>query len=505
MPWRPRQKRVAGPSLESTTIRRSWMNFQRMTAGMLSLAVALTLGACGAAVGNGPEGIAPQDWDDEDLPQWVRDLPEGTEPRDDEATQEALLMLLQGHGREGEEAREAYGMALDAAERAIEADPENPQGYYLAGEAHLLMGNLEEAARRFDQAEEIYPRYMLETELLREEAWIEEYNEGIQHLQEGDLDQALPYFERAHTIYQGRPDAMLQLASIYGQLDRIDDAIDLYGQAIDLIQGPRGVDLDEELEPVWEESLEIAMFNRAQLLFQSERYLEAAEAYEAILEEDPEDLMALSNLAISLAAAGEGERARALYDELLERPDLDARDYFLTGVGLYQVDEFEQAARAFDRTLDAVPGHRDALFNRVQSLFLAEMWEDLVEAGESLLQLDTHNRNAHQFLAQGLVRLGEEHEAVEVMEQMEALPFDVDDLQIQATGTGAILGGHVVNRHMPGGSEVQLRVHFYTVDGSEAGSTDVSVRLGEPEEAVPFQAEVQSDADVFGFRYEVLS
>lgn len=479
------------------------MNFRRATAGLLGLVLAMTLAACGGA-GNGPEQMAPQTWDDEDLPQWIRDLPEGTEPRDDDATQEATLYLLQAQGREGEEARDFYQRALNSAQSAIENDPENPQGYLLAGEAHLGLGNLEEAARNLDRAEEIYPRYMLETEVVREQAWIDHYNEAIESLQAEDTEAAMAHFEMAHVIYQGRPDAMLQLARLYTDRNRNDDAIELYTRAVELIQGPRAQDLDEELVPIWGESLAIAMFNKAQLLFQAERYLEAAEMYESILAEDPDDLMALSNVAISYAAAGEAERAMAVYDDLLSRPDLDARDYFLIGIGLYQVDEFAQAARAFGMSLDAVPGHRDALFNRVQSLFLAEEWEELVEAGQELLELDSHNRPAYQFLAQGLVRLGEEHEAVSIMERMEGLPFEVTDLQVERTGTGVVVLGQVVNRSMAAGTDVRFRVFVYSVDGVEAGQTETTVTLAGVEEPVMLQAEFRTDADVLGFRYEVI-
>jgi tetratricopeptide (TPR) repeat protein len=476
------------------------MNFRRATAGLL---VTLTLAACGGA-GSGPDQIAPQAWDEEELPQWIRDMPEGTEPRDDDDTQEATLYLLQAQGREGDQAREYYQRALTSAEQAIERDPGNPQAYLLAGEAQLGLGNLNEAADLLDRAEEIYPRYILETEMVREQEWIDHYNDGVSAIEAENHEEALVHFEMAHRIYQGRPDAMLQLARLYNEGGRAAEAIEVYRDAIALVEGPRSEGLDEELQPVWEEAGIIARFNMAQLLFQQERYLEAAEMYEAVLAQDPDDLMALSNVAISYAAAGESERALAVYDDLLGRPDLDARDYFLIGIGLYQVDEFSQAARAFGMTLESVPGHRDALFNRVQSFFLAEEWEALVEAGEQLLEVDTHNRPAHQFLAQGLVRLGQEHEAVAIMERSEALPFEVSELQSQRTPQGVAVLGQVENRSMAPGTTVRFRVFIYSVTGEEVGRTETTVTLGQVEEPVMLQAEFRTNADVLGFRYEVI-
>ena len=480
------------------------MNFRRAAAGLLSLAVVLTMAACGGT-GNGPDQVSPQDWDDEDLPQWIRDLPEGTEPQEDDDTQEAFLYLLQAQAREGDEARAAYERVLESAEAAIESNPDNARGYYLAGEAHLGMGNLEEAARNFDRAEEIYPRYILDTEMLREQEWIDQYNEAVDYMLAEDMERATHHFELAHMIYQGRPDAMLQLARLYNEQGRQEDALELYTEAVELMEGPRSEGLDEELAESWAESHSIALFNKAQLLFEAERYSEAADAYGQIVERDPEDMMALSNMAIALAAAGRDDEARALYDDLMERPGLSARDYFLIGVGLYQVEEWEQAARAFGEASERVPGYRDALLNKVQSLFLAEDWEPLVEAGELLLQLDSHGGAAHQFLAQGLVRLGEEHQAVEIMEQLEALPFEVDDLQLQRIQGGVTILGVVINQHLDPGTEVNLRVFIYTVEGEAAGDTEVSVQVGQPEEAVQFQADFATDQDILGFRYEVVN
>lgn len=480
------------------------MSFRFGAVGALVLAFAL--GAC-ATAGNGEaegEGAMAPQFSEEDLPQWMQDLPEGTEPRDNEHTNEATLYLVQAIQEEEEEqAQRRYQQALDAAMEGIQLDPENAQSYFQAGEAHLGLGNLEEGAAMFDRAEEIYPKYIWETEVLREEAWIDEFNRGAELSQAGDFDAALPHFERAHMIYQGRPEAMLNLAEAYTSRDRLEEAGDLYAQAIEIMTGPRADDMDEEVTADWDTFLEVAYFNRAQILFMEERYAESAEIYELLLEQDPESLSALSNLAVAYSAAGNQARAQELYDELLRRPDLDASDYFMIGVGLYESEEWMQSSRAFGEAWERVPNHRDAAFNYAQTLFLAEEWEELMGMWERLNQLDPHSRTAYQFQIRALAETDQEQAAVALIEEMEELPFYIDGLELHPVEGGVVLAGALINNTAEPGTTVNLTVYFYDLENSQMGTAQASGQLGEPQEAVQFQADLATDQAVFGYRYEV--
>ncbi|TVR53165.1 MAG: hypothetical protein EA421_11840 [Gemmatimonadales bacterium] len=455
-----------------------------------ALAFALALGGC-ASAGNGPSvstGLGAP----EDLPDWVAELPEGTEPRDNEHTGQATLYLLQGN----------FEQALQEARAGIEADPENPQSYFQAGEALLGLGELEQAAEMLDRAEEIYPRYIMETMGLREQAWIDEYNLAFEAIEAGDDAAAVYQFERAHTIYQNRPEAMLNLASIYAQEREDDRAIDYFSQAIEVIEGPWTDRVDADTRENWMESLEVAQFNKAQLLLRTERYAEAADAFEVLVERDPDNMDLLSTYAAALVAGGQAERAEALFADLLQRPGLSPADYFSIGVGLYQVDEFDGAAQAFQAVLDGVPEHRDAALNLAQTLFLAEEWEGLERVSEHLTDIDPYNENAYRFQAQALVRLDREQDAVQVLDRLEALPWVIDDMSLQAAGQALVVVGQVTNRSEAEGTAVNLRFHFFDAQGNAAGTADSSIQLPGADESGVFQVEAPA-ANVFGFRYEV--
>ncbi len=472
---------------------------------LATLAFTFALAGCGGAGAGAADGPAPQSYDPDDLPAWVQALPEGSPPVDNTHTQQASIYLLQAASAGSDEQRETrLRSALETAREGIAAAPENAQSYLQAGEALLGLREYEEGAAMLDRAESIYPRYVIETDPIREEIWIELYNEAVGSLEAGDSQGALRLFGSAHTVYQARPEAMIQAASLLSEMGRNDEAMDYFREAAGVVMTDRAAEVDAEMRASWVELRGIALFNLAQLLFQAERFDEAAAAYATVLEDDPENLMALSNMAIAYVSAGDVERARQIYERLLSQPNLTAREYYIIGVGLYQSEIFDEAARAFAASVELVPNHRDAVFNYTQSLFLQQDWEGLLAATERLLEVDTHNSFAFRYRAQALVNLERQQEAVQVLEVFQELPFELDMMQLAQIPDGVALVGQAFNLTQPVGTEVSIRIHFYTVTGELAGSADTTVRLGEVEEGIVFQADLQTTADVFGFRAEVL-
>jgi len=469
------------------------------------LLVTLLMGGCASGGGGGAESTAPVGFQEDDLPAWVLALPEGVEPSENDQTAEASLFLFQATST-SDPARAAgfFQQALGAAQGSISAEPGNPQGYFLAGRAHLGLGDLAQASQMFDEAERIYPRYVVDTEYLREEQWIEEYNAAVAFLPD-NVSQAIPLLERANMIHKGRPEAMIQLASAYQQLDRIDDAVALYAQVVALVEGPRGRDLgDAAVTAYWAETREIALYNSAQLLFNASRFPEAAAAYERLVALFPEDVMLVGNYGAALVLAGQNDRAMQVFDQLLSRSDLNARDYFIIGVGLYEANELAQAARAFEQAHRRVPQDREALYNFVQSLYFADMLTELLEPAQALVQIDPNNRNAYSFIAQALVHASREQEAVSFLERQQALPFDVAGLNMGVFPDAVAVAGQATNRNAAPGSTVRLRFHFYDLQGASVGTQDVTVTLGAVEAPVGFQVDLATTRDVIGYRYEVL-
>ena len=479
------------------------MNVRITAACLIGLAIVLEGCASGPAPGIQPQA---QSLDDEDLPAWVVALPEGEPPRDNDYTNEAALFLFQASGQEIPESVENfYRQALGSAQSGIQLDPTNAQSYVQAGQAYIGLGDHVAADEMFDRAEEIYPRSLLETNFFRETEWIQIFNGAVVTMTD-DSSAGITALELAHLIYQGRPEAMMQLGGMYLEAGRSEEALDMFGQAAELIEGPIG---QREEDPLvladLQESLEVVKFNQAQILFDLARYQEAAEVYRTLVDEDPDNLMAYSNLGAALVAGGDQDGATTVYADLLSRPGLTVTDYNVIAVGAYNGDLFLQAAQAFGRAHEALPQNRDFIFNQVQSLYLAEAWDQLLEVAPQLIELDTHNQNARRFLVQAFVGLDRMQEAAPTLDEMESLPFEISGLQLEAVDGGYVIPGLLTNRNSNAGLTAEVRFRVYDVGGLQIGSQDVSLILGEVEQSVEFQVDFPTTTEVIGYNYEVLN
>jgi tetratricopeptide (TPR) repeat protein len=498
------------------------MNVQRAVASLFGLAFIVSSCASGGGGAN-PAGFetVSQPVEGDDLPAWVLALPEGDPPRDNDQTGLAALMLLQA-SQASDEARqnELYQRALEAAQAGIQLDATNAQSYYQAGEAYMGLGDYSMAGEMFERAEAIYPRYVVETDYIREIAWIEAFNEGVEILLAdstgaGTAGDAAPAFERAHAIFQGRPEAMVQLGSIYAERGREGEAADLFLQAVAVVEGPYGERVDDEaLRAEWASMREVALLNAGELLFQEQRYAEAAEAFDKAREAMPDDLSVVSNLAASLVLAGESARAQAIYDELLARPDLDARDLINIGTGLSEGGNELQAARAFARAHEMIPQDRDALYNYAQSLYFAAdaadstaaqpIWTELLEVSGDLIEVDSHSSNAYRMVLTALQRLGRAGEVDQYMQSYTALPFEITGIGMGQLPDGWAVAGRVTTLQGGNpGSSVDLQMHFYAMDGSLVGTEEFTVTLPAVGESTEFQVDLVTNTEVGGYRYEV--
>jgi len=435
-------------------------------------------------------------------------LEEGTPPRDNSHTRSADLYLTQAQSTTDEaEAQARFQSALEAAEDGIAADSANPKSYYQAAQALVGLGEYGEAAVMFDKAEEIHPRYILETEPWRERGWVNAYNDAIVPMNNGDIEAAIELFEQANALYDKRPEALLQLGSLYTRVNRPDDAVAAFRTALEILDETKENQLaDTATAPIWEQHYEVATTGLGQTLTYAERYQEAADFYGQLLEQDPDNVTILGNLANALSQLEMPDSVQALYDKLLSRTDLGERELFNAGVGLYQIENYGQAAEAFRRAAEMNPFNRDARLNLAQTLSIDEQFDALIPAARDLLEVDPRNALGWIFLARALSETEQTEQANEAFTEYQEIGYEVSDLSLSPfPDGGASISGVVKNSSLEPGTPIILRFHFGGFDGQEVGTLDVQVATPEVEMSELFQGDFYSDQPVSGYRYEVIA
>jgi tetratricopeptide (TPR) repeat protein len=433
-------------------------------------------------------------------------LQQGERPRQSEETRAAQRALDQAERTEGEaEAQTLYQQALTSAEAAIAADATNPLGYLQAGTAAIGLGEFAKADGFLDRAEELRPIYSLETEGMRERAWINLYQEAAPLVNNGDYEEAAAIFEEANAIYDRRPEVMLTLGQIYAQLREHDKALANLDAAMKIINDPEmASEMDSATVASWKESAADVPLTKAGVLADAGRFEEAVGLFEELVIQNPADIGLKRNLAAILVQTGDTVRAFEVYEDLMVQPSLNSQDFYAIGVGFYQGGAYDRAAAAFKGAADRAKNDRDALEMWSRSLQIDSMYAEVPAAAERWLALDPNNQNAYLIYAQAVNQTGDEAKATSLVRQIEGLTVGVNDLQMVRRPEGARVTGSVVNKTLAPGTEVMLGFTFYDASGASIGTQALSVRLGQQGMAETFDLMFNSSTRVDGYGYSVM-
>lgn len=441
----------------------------------------------GTAVGGGAGGERPRDTDN------TRAAEQAIEAADEAA--------VAGNASQAEM---HYQQALTSAEAAITEDPTNPLAHRLAALAAMGVGDYQAAGQHFDRAGELYPLYAIEDERLREEKWIELYNEAAPLISSGDYAGAAEIFEDAAAIYGGRPEALVTLGQIYAQLRQHDQAIEYLDQAMAFAESDAMAEVDSATAAEWQASLAELPELRAQVLADAGRFEEALQAYRDLAAQDSTNLEYTRGMATILMQMGNEAEALQVYADLLDRPGLTGNDYYAIGVGFYQGSDYERAAQAFERAAEVRPRDRDALELWARSLQLDSAFAAIPPVARRWAELDPYSQNAQLILAQAANAQGDQATTQEAIRRVDALEVSVDQLQLRRDPQGgATVSGVVINKTLEQGDEVTLRFTFYGEGGSPIGNVTQTVAVGATGMSELFQIEFESAQQVSGYGYEL--
>jgi tetratricopeptide (TPR) repeat protein len=463
----------------------------RVRSGLILTLAASLLGGCAAATSSTGGSSAPAA-----ASAGGRTYPPGTKPSESKFTTPAKLALAQ----------KKWDVALQQAQQGIAADSANPQHFYLAGQAYAGLGNYAAADSMYDIAQRKYPAYEPEIEPLREQAWAEAFNKGVNAYTAGNTDEAVKDWEQANLIYSGRPEAYQNLAALYTQQGKYEPAIAAYQAGLAAVaNGPKTRELTAEEKSDRAEAKDTMTENLAELLQFTEQYAEAEKLFRQELATDSTNVGLQAKLAAAIAAQpGRAAEAQTIYSGLLSRQDLKPSDLMSVGVALFNAKDYQRAGQAFQRLTTARPNSRDAWYNYANSLYASDQFQPLVPVAEKLVQLDPLSEDAALILARAYKETNQNQKALAALEKNEKLPIKVKDLAMRVGAGKTTVTGTAVGNAAAAGTPVTLRFTFYSETGT-LGTQNVTVNAPAKDATGQFTVTFENAATPVGYSYELAS
>jgi tetratricopeptide (TPR) repeat protein len=468
----------------------------------LVLSLALGIGAAGCAPSSTSSGGAQTA-----APARLaggQSLAAGESPRQDENTRMAQRLLEQAQKMTDQTAAKPfYQQALDAAHAAIAADSTNPLPRLQAGEAAIGAGDYKEANKELTIAEKLRPLYQLQIPSMREKAWFALYQKAAPLVQAGKYQEAIPIFEDANTMYRERPEVMLVLGQLYGQMHEDDRALaNLDSAKLIITDSTKLASVDSATAADWKQRLDAINVTRAEVLADAGRYDEAVTAFRDIVAQHPDDITYKRNLAQLLIQTGKNDEAKQIYNQLLASPDLSALDYYQIGVGFYQMSDYPDAVKGFSEAAGKSPKDRDALEMWTRCLQIDSLYTQVPPVAQRWIDLDPNNRTAYLIMAQAVNQAGNGQKAQELVNKIQSLTVSVDNLNIERNPEGgASVTGVMTNVKLAAGAQVNITFTFYDDSGNAVGTQAQQVTLDAQGKTTNFTVDFKSDAKVAGYGY----
>ena len=232
-----------------------------------------------------------------------------------------------------------FTTAAAEAERALEADPDNPLALQLRYDAYRRLGNDEKAAEAADA--------MRATGAVSDAA-IMVFNEGVQAYREGSVAEATEKFEQAVALDPGLVQGYVVLGGIALSQGDVTRASELAATAL-------------EKDPDNVGALKVS-YDAARALGD---VAAAQQALVRLVEADPSwASTGLYDHGVDLYNNGDMVGAIAAFRQVLEREPDDAKAHYLLGMALYNTGDTATATNHLERFLELAPDDPDAQIAR---------------------------------------------------------------------------------------------------------------------------------------------
>lgn len=385
-----------------------------------------------------------------------------------------------------EQAASSYEQALTRVQLAMKQNEDDATARWLAGRAHLGLGDYARADSLFDAFLELKPACQDLVRTARNNAWVQAYNRGIRAYQAGDDSTALVNFEQANVIWDD-PRSINNAALLNQQRGDPERAEELYRRALDIAEDTA--------------QYRAASINLAELLRREGRNEESLEIYQSYLSEYGSDAKAAINYAVGLRAAGREDSAQAVFDRLLEREDLSFEQAFNTGLGLIESKSYEGALAAFQKARQMQPYDKLAMQNLAQVNMGLGNYGRAAALSDTLVEWYPYQKDLYRTLMQSHDRQGNTQRVQQILPQLQSMPLEIPQASMvqRADGTWRVQGQ--ITGRTAAGQQVILPFEFFDRGGSTVTSQQLTVEVPPQGQTQRFQFDVSADQAIAGFRY----
>ena len=377
----------------------------------------------------------------------------------------------------------AFTEAWEAIEEDLDSD--NAVVFLMGAQVQMGLDDFGRAAELLDRFDELAdPECLVHGENQRYNGWVRLYNRGVNAYNGGDTEVAIASFVLANNL---RPDMRTysMAGTLQGQMGDVEGAIETYQTA-----------LAADMPETDAEMLRDAVGSLGDLLVAAGRAEEALAAYDAYLAENPDDVVIRIQYAGALADQGQTDEAAAIYSEILGRTDLSYDQWLQVGVGLYNAENYEDAATAFGNARQDNPYNKEAMENYVNASTQAGRPGPVVALADTLTTWYPYDQLAYQLHYSALGRADMNDQAMEVMSAEQDLPLSFTFAQMASGGGGRYVVQVNFTARSASGT-IQIPFEFLDASGQVVTTHTQTFDAGSGN----FVFEVMSGVPLAGFRY----
>ena len=386
-----------------------------------------------------------------------------------------------------EEQTAAYNEALEALQ--VELDGDNAIIFLFGAQAHMGLKNYDDAKRMLERYDAVAPPECAEYgHNQRQRGWVELYNRGVQAYSAGDNAVALDAFRTANGFL---PDLRSFSNAALLQAETGDNA-----GAIATYQEALAADIPDA-DP---DQLRNVLRGLGDLLSQEGRGDEAMAAYESYLADHPNDVVIRIRHAGLLADAGQTDASDAVYAEIMQRTDLETSQWVEVGVGLYNAENYGDAATAFGNARAGNPYNKEAAENYVNASVLAGRPGPVLALADSLVTWYPYDTGTRALLTRALADADMNERAMEQMAEGEATEVIFHFVQMATASDGTyVVQGSLEAREAT--MDVEIPFEFVDATGQVVHTEMLSTNAPAGSTA-SFRLEISASVPLAGFRYK---